>query len=112
MDRLRNFSVYAFFMSGSWRCAGGVTSMGRVKEPTVDLYEVGNEPEYFISSLVKFETLSSGMVRLYLGSIRGDHARLEYTVIISPRDLVLMAKECIDIASAAHNELSFVGKPN
>jgi hypothetical protein len=92
---------------------GGKLNMARVKEAaTVDLYEVGNEPEYFISSLVKSETMSNGLIRLYLGSTRGDHARLEYTVVVSPSDLILMAKECIDIATAAHNDLTTQGKPN
>ena len=88
--------------------------MGRVvkEAASVDLYEVGNEPEYFISTLVKSETMPNGLIRLYLGSTRGDHARLEYTVVVSPSDLILMAKECIDIASAAHNELTVLGRPN
>jgi hypothetical protein len=87
--------------------------MGRVREPAaVDLYEVGNEPEFFVSRLLRHETMSSGLVRLYFGSIRGDHARLEYTVVVAPSDLVLMGKECIEIASAAHNALTLLGKPH
>jgi hypothetical protein len=91
---------------------GSIVKMGRVTSPSIDLYEVGNEPEYFISSLVKSEVMPNGLIRLYLGSTRGDHARLEYTVVVSPSDLILMAKECIDIATAAHNDLTTQGKPN
>lgn len=88
--------------------------MGRVKgAESVDLYEVGNEPEYFISKLVKFDAMPNGLVRLYLGSTRGDHSRLEYTVVVSTTDLILMAKEAIQIATKIHNDLTMAGgKPN
>lgn len=86
--------------------------MGSRIEPEVasDVIESGTEPEYFISRLLRYDLMPNGMVRLYFSSKRGRNIqRLEYSVILSTEDLVLMAREALNICGEAHNASQFRG---
>ena len=56
--------------------------------PNLDLYQTGTEPEFFITTIAKIETVAGNAVRFYCASERGIIRRLEYTVVI-PTDLIL-----------------------
>lgn len=72
-----------------------------------ELIETGTEPEYFITHLAKAEPLKNGLMRLYIASERRDHLRLEYTVVVSPRELAEMCRAGLLIAADMHNLFMF-----
>lgn len=70
-----------------------------------DLYETGTEPEFFVQKIAKAEPVNDGMVRVYLSTMRQNHLRLEYTVLVTITDLAEMGRECLRIAAEGHNLL-------
>lgn len=68
-----------------------------------DFYETGAEPEFFATSIAKFEPLDEGLIRLYLATKKRNTLRLEYTVIIPRLALIDMARMCLFLATESHN---------
>lgn len=67
------------------------------------LIESGNEPEYFVTDICKHEPMKNGMVRLYVGSERAGHFKLEYTAIVPTASLAAMGRLCLQISADVHN---------
>lgn len=84
--------------------------MARVNE--ADLIETGTEPEFVATHIARCDNLPNGWVRLYIASHRsGGTDRVEFSVLVAPDDLANMARECLDIATEAHNIAVLKGIP-
>ena len=71
--------------------------------------ETGTEPEFVVNHIVRWENAGSGMVRLYLASVRGPNDRIEYSAVTSPSELAEMGRACLRIAADFHNLLMSLG---
>lgn len=87
--------------------------MGRVKEPeNVDVLEFGNEPEYGVTHIHRYDIMQNGMVRLYLAAHRGPNRdRIEFTALCSAEDLITMSQQSMKIATEAINAKAINGAP-
>jgi hypothetical protein len=73
-----------------------------------EIYETGSEAEFVVTGIAKYEIIGKDMLRLYLASARAGHLRLEYTAVTSCADLLEMARMCMHIVAAAHNQATLV----
>ena len=73
------------------------------------LFETGNEQEFVVNKIVRWENAGNGMVRVYLASVRGQNDRVEYSAVTSPSELAEMGRACLRIAADFHNLLMSLG---
>jgi hypothetical protein len=66
--------------------------------PRLDVFETGNEPDYYITDILRVEPANDHDVRFYLASKRNSVLRLEYSAVISKNALRPMAKQLIELA--------------
>jgi len=56
------------------------------------LAETGNEPEYYVTDLVRIEAAGESDLRLFFAARRGSSLRVEYTAIIPRSAMQTMAQ--------------------
>lgn len=66
--------------------------------PRLDVFETGNEPDYYITDILRIEPANDHDVRLYLGSKMNSLLKLQYSVVISRNALRPMAQQLIEMA--------------
>ncbi len=71
------------------------------------LLETGNEPEFFVTGIAKFEMVPGGLIRLYLATQKGNCLRLEYTAVVPADALALMGRACLQKAAESHTQATF-----
>lgn len=79
--------------------------------PRLDVFETGNEPDYYITDILRMEPANDHDVRLYLASRRNSVLRLEYSAVIAKSALRPMAQQLIDMADALDGPCNIVKFP-
>jgi hypothetical protein len=74
------------------------------------MIETGTEPEYFVTTIPKFEVMAGGLIRIYLATQKGDTLRLEYTAIVPADSLASMGRTCLHMAAEGHTWATFLSE--
>jgi hypothetical protein len=78
--------------------ASGVESCreGVMEVPCLDVFETGNEPDYYITDILRIEATGEHDVRIYLASRRNSVMRLEFSAVLARSALRPMAQQVLD----------------
>jgi hypothetical protein len=72
------------------------------------IFETGNEPEYYVEEIARVEPLGGGIVRLYVASERQGSLRVEYTVIMRMDRLADIGRVCMAIATEPNSDVPWL----
>jgi hypothetical protein len=67
----------------------------------IDVIETGNEPEFLIHELPKWEDAGDGFMRVLVSSFRGNAERSEYWAICTPERLTYICRKGLIFAEEA-----------
>jgi hypothetical protein len=71
-----------------------------------EIYETGNEPEYVVNDLSRWEDAGDGMIRVFVVSHRGKIDRVEYSVVCSPERLDYICRKGHMFAAEAQSSIA------
>jgi hypothetical protein len=90
----------------------GVKCREEVMEmPRLDVFETGNEPDYYITDILRMEPAGEHDIRIYLASRRNNVLRLEYSAVVSRDALRPMAQQLIEMADSLDGPCNIVKFP-
>jgi hypothetical protein len=66
-----------------------------MESPRLDVFETGNEPDYYITDILRIEPAGQSDVRIYLASRRNSVMRLEFSAVLARSAVRPMAQRVL-----------------
>lgn len=82
--------------------------MGSDTEADRDVIELGNEPEFIVHDMPRWEDAGDGLIRVYVASMHGSCDRMEYSFVCTQERLAYMCRKGLMFAAEAHNRFAMV----